>query len=177
MPLDGVARRERVITGRRCEGQVVQEELLAEFQKVAEELQKLISNLEGSTFVKRLKALSRYELVLANDVSSTSLQGFGESAKAVSEATRTRTELLAKRQRAYVDTTQLIIDDLTAYLTGNPDGKYQTVLDEMNKEDVVKQVGQVAERLVSNEPGTSVAHAEWLADTLDGWAEQIVGPG
>ena len=40
-----------------------QEELLAEFEAVMDELQKLISDLEGSTFVKRLKAMSRRELV------------------------------------------------------------------------------------------------------------------
>ncbi|MBL8856332.1 MAG: hypothetical protein JNK57_20365 [Planctomycetaceae bacterium] len=154
-----------------------QEALLAEFQKVAEELQKLISNLEGSTFVKRLKALSRHELVLAGDVSRTSLIGFGEGAEQVAETTRTRTEMLAERQRAYIVTTENVLEDLSAYLTRNPDGKYKTVLEEMQNTNVVKQVGIVADRLVTNEAGTSVAHAEWLADTFDRWAEQLVGPG
>jgi hypothetical protein len=154
-----------------------QEALLAEFQKVAEELQKLISNLEGSTFVKRLKALSRNELVLSNDVSRTSLIGFGEEAQQVAETTRTRTEMLAERQRAYIGTTENVLEDLSAYLTRNPDGKYKTVFDEMQNTNVVKQVGIVADRLVTNEAGTSVAHAEWLADTFDRWAEQLVGPG
>lgn len=154
-----------------------QEELLAEFQKVAEELQKLISNLEGSTFVKRLKALSRHELVLANDVTRTSLVGFGEAAEQVAEATRERTGMLAERQRAYINTVENIVEDLSAYLTRNPDGKYKTVLEEMQETSVTKQVGIVADRLLTNEAGTSVAHAEWLADTLDRWAEQLVGPG
>ncbi len=154
-----------------------QEELLAEFQKVAEELQKLISNLEGSTFVKRLKALSRHELVLANDVTRTSLVGFGEAAEQVAEATRERTGMLAERQRAYITTVENIVEDLSAYLTRNPDGKYKTVLEEMQETSVTKQVGIVADRLLTNEAGTSVAHAEWLADTLDRWAEQLVGPG
>ena len=39
-----------------------QEDLLAEFAKVADELQKILNNLEGSTFVKRLKAASRRQL-------------------------------------------------------------------------------------------------------------------
>jgi hypothetical protein len=50
-------------------------------------------------------------------------------------------------------------------------------LEEMQSTNVVKQVGIVADRLVTNEAGTSVAHAEWLADTFDRWAEQLVGPG
>src|SRR5690606_5504970 len=36
-----------------------QRELLAEFEKVADELNEILANLEGSTLVKRLKAASR----------------------------------------------------------------------------------------------------------------------
>ena len=82
-----------------------QEELLAEFQEIAEELQKLISNLEGSTFVKRLKAMSRRELVVANDVTQSSLQGFGEPKKVLAKASVKRTKLIAKRQRAHAEST------------------------------------------------------------------------
>ena len=116
-------------------------------------------------------------MVIANDVNESTLTGFGEMESKVADATRTRTELLAKRQRAYVETTQHIEDDLAAYLTRNPDGKYQTVLSEMRKLEAVKQVNLVADRLLANEPGTSIAHAEMLADTFDRWAEQLVGPG
>jgi hypothetical protein len=178
LPDKGEAGDESCPAGNQMQAAVeAQEALLAEFQKVAEELQKLISNLEGSTFVKRLKALSRNELVLATDVSRTSLMGFGEEVQQVAETTRTRTEMLAERQRAYIGTTENVLEDLSAYLTRNPDGKYKTVLEEMQSTNVVKQVGIVADRLVTNETGTSVAHAEWLADTFDRWAEQLVGPG
>ena len=36
-----------------------QKDLLAEFDKIAEELNRVLANLEGSTLVKRLKAASR----------------------------------------------------------------------------------------------------------------------
>ena len=36
-----------------------QKDLLAEFQKIADELNNVLANLEGSTLVKRLKAASR----------------------------------------------------------------------------------------------------------------------
>ena len=42
-----------------------QQDLLAEFDKVAEELTKILANLEGSTFVKRLKASSRQQQQVA----------------------------------------------------------------------------------------------------------------
>ena len=154
-----------------------QEDLLAEFQKVAEELQKLISNLEGSTFVKRLKAMSRRELVIARDVNQSTLVGFGEIPSKLKEATVDRSRLLAKRQKAHSQNLQTIEDDLEAYSNRVREGKFKTVLAEMRELDIVKQTQSVADRMISNEPGTSIAQAEMLADTFDRWAEQLVGPG
>jgi hypothetical protein len=163
---------------KQMEGAVeAQEELLAEFQEIAEELQKLISNLEGSTFVKRLKAMSRRELVVAKDVTETSLQGFGAAKKTLKEAATKRTKLIAKRQRAHAQVLQKIQDDLDAYANRVQQGKFKTVLAEMRELDAIKQVNTVANRMEANEPGTSIAQAELLADTFDRWAEQLVGPG
>lgn len=154
-----------------------QEELLAEFESVMEELQKLISDLEGSTFVKRLKAMSRREIVMARDVNDTTLKAFGSSQKELKPATVDRAKLLAKRQRAHESTLQIIEDDLEAYANRVQQGKFKTVLAEMRDLSAVKQTGVVAERIIANEPGTSIAQAEYLADTFDRWAEQLVGPG
>ena len=154
-----------------------QEELLAEFQEIAEELQKLISNLEGSTFVKRLKAMSRRELVVAKDVTETSLQGFGEAKNVLKKASLERTNLIAKRQRAHAETLQNIQDDLDAYASRVQQGKFKTVLAEMRSLKAIEQISTVAKRMEANEPGTSIAQAELLADTFDRWAEQLVGPG
>ena len=38
-----------------------QQDLLAEFEKIADELNRVLANLEGSTLVKRLKAASRLQ--------------------------------------------------------------------------------------------------------------------
>ncbi len=154
-----------------------QEELLAEFEAVMDELQKLISNLEGSTFVKRLKAMSRRELVMARNVNESTLQSFGSNPGELKPATVDRAKLLAKRQRAHEATLQIIEDDLEAYSNRVQQGKFKTVLAEMRDLSAVKQTGVVAERIVSNQPGTSIAQAEFLADTFDRWAEQLVGPG
>lgn len=154
-----------------------QEELLAEFQKVAEELQKLIANLEGSTFVKRLKAMSRRELVVAKDVNQSTLKGFGAAHSQLKDATVERMKLLVKRQKAHAQTLQNIEDDLEAYSNRIQEGKFKTVLAEMRDIEAIKQVNAVADRMVANEPGTSIAHSEFLADTFDRWAEQLVGPG
>ena len=154
-----------------------QEELLAEFEAVMDELQKLISDLEGSTFVKRLKAMSRRELVMAKDVNDSTLKAFGANQSQLKPATVDRAKLLSKRQRAHEATLQIIEDDLDAYANRVHKGKFKTVLAEMRDLSAVKQTGVVAERIVANEPGTSIAQAEFLADTFDRWAEQLVGPG
>lgn len=154
-----------------------QEELLAEFQKVAEELKRIIQNLEGSTFVKRLKAMSRRHIELAQDINESTLNQFGESESLVSEPTKNRSELLAKRENLHGGTLANIQDDLEAYVNRVNEGKFQTVLSEMKSDEVLKQVTDVAEKIVANESGGSIAHSEFLADTFDRWAEQLVGPG
>ena len=154
-----------------------QEDLLAEFQDIAEELQKLIGDLEGSTFVKRLKALSRRELLVARDVGKSTLSGFGASSADLREATVKRMKMLSDRQQAHLANLKTIQEDMVAYANRVQQAKFKTVLAEMEEMDIVSQTASVADKIVTNVPGTSIAHSEFLADTFDRWAEQLVGPG
>ena len=154
-----------------------QEELLAEFQRVAEELKQIIQNLEGSTFVKRLKAMSRRHTELAQDINETTLNQFGENENKVKDSTKERSKMLSKRETLHGGTLANIQDDLEAYVNRVNEGKFTTVLNEMKNEEVLKQVTDVSEKIVANESGGSIAHSEFLADTFDRWAEQLVGPG
>ena len=54
-----------------------QRDLLAEFEKVADELNKVLANLEGSTLVKRLKAASRLQTTVAGKISDQVNSAFG----------------------------------------------------------------------------------------------------
>ncbi len=54
-----------------------QRDLLAEFEKVADELNKILANLEGSTLVKRLKAASRLQITIAGKISDQVDNAFG----------------------------------------------------------------------------------------------------
>ena len=56
-----------------------QKELLAEFDKVADELNNILANLEGSTLVKRLKAASRKQQSVAGALSNLVPNSFGVS--------------------------------------------------------------------------------------------------
>ncbi|MEM9658280.1 MAG: hypothetical protein AAF961_07970, partial [Planctomycetota bacterium] len=54
-----------------------QKDLLAEFEKVANELNALLANLEGSTLVKRLKAASRQQYRIAGRIADQIEAAFG----------------------------------------------------------------------------------------------------
>jgi aryl-alcohol dehydrogenase-like predicted oxidoreductase len=114
---------------------------------------------------------------VAKDVNGSTLKGFGARHSDLKAATVERMKLLVKRQKAHAETLQNIEDDLEAYSNRIQEGKFKTVLAEMRDIEAIKQVHAVADRMVANEPGTSIAHSEFLADTFDRWAEQLVGPG
>lgn len=54
-----------------------QRNLLAEFEKVANELNKVLANLEGSTLVKRLKAAARQQYAIAGRITDRISEAFG----------------------------------------------------------------------------------------------------
>ncbi len=54
-----------------------QRDLLAEFEKVADELNRILANLEGSTLVKRLKAASRLQTTVAGKIGDQVGDAFG----------------------------------------------------------------------------------------------------
>jgi hypothetical protein len=154
-----------------------QEDLMAEFQGIAEELRKLVADLEGSTFVKRLKSMARKQLEVASDVNAASGVHFGKRNSEVAVSVRKRAALIAKRQTEYRELVGYIYDDLEAYSNRSNDGKFKTVLLEMKQDDLSSQLEDLAIKIDSNKPGASKVHAELLADTFDRWAEQLVGPG
>ena len=54
-----------------------QQDLLAEFEKIADELNRVLANLEGSTLVKRLKAASRLQYQIAGRIGDQVGDAFG----------------------------------------------------------------------------------------------------
>ncbi len=59
-----------------------QQDLLAEFEKIADELNRVLANLEGSTLVKRLKAASRTQYTVAGKLIDELRDAFGLAAPA-----------------------------------------------------------------------------------------------
>jgi hypothetical protein len=154
-----------------------QQDLLAEFAKVADELQRILNNLEGSTFVKRLKAASRRQLEVATDLNQGLLDAFGVEAAQVAPPQRELGVSISDRELAHSDDVYRIQTDLEAYFNRVQDGKFKLVVGDMESEQIVARIRDVADAVKQNFSGQSIAHAEYWADTLDRWAEQLVGPG
>ena len=150
-----------------------QQELLDVFAKLAEEMNKLLTGFENSTFVKRLKAASRRQIDIAVDLNN--LDGFGLVSDAVEDVSdRGR---LAQKEVAESKVATTLLQDMVAYADRRPSEGFSRVLSEMQDAIVSDQMQGIAEAIVKdNFIGESTIEAEFWADTLDRWAEQLVPP-
>ncbi len=149
-----------------------QQELLDAFAELAADMNKLLMGFENSTFVKRLKATSRRQIDIAVDLNN--LDGFGlQDIAPDDKSSRTR---LAKREVAESETVFIIFQDMVAYAERRPSQNYSRVLDEMQNTGVSYQIQDMATAINQNFIGQSTIEAEFWADTLDRWAEQLVDP-
>jgi hypothetical protein len=152
-----------------------QQDLLAEFEKIADELNRLLANLEGSTLVKRLKAASRVQYRIAGRLGDQVGAAFGVAAPAVKEAQRNLfKELSRQEERGSLDLSN-IMDDMQAYFERRNFVKFKNVLDDMRKQDAIGGLRQLGDDL-HKENGLSIAQCEYWSDTFDRWAEDLVDP-
>ncbi len=149
-----------------------QQELLDEFAKLAEQMSKLLTGFENSTFVKRLKAASRHQIDIAVDLNN--LDGFGLVTDAVDD-TSDRAHL-AEKEIAESKVASTLLQDMVAYADRRPSDGFSRVLSEMQDAVVSDQLQGMAEAIKDNFIGDSTIEAEFWADTLDRWAEQLVDP-
>ena len=152
-----------------------QEDLLAEFEKVAGELDRVMASLEGSTLVKRLKAASRAQLKVADRINDALGDSFGV---APPKKENGATKILAQMSEQEAKGSQVvstIMDDMEAYFERRRYVKFRDVLDDMRKNDVIGGLRQLGDEL-KKETGVSVAQCEFWSDSLDRWAEDLVDP-
>ena len=149
-----------------------QQELLDAFAKLAEEMGRLLVSFENSTFVKRLKSASRKQIDIAVDLNN--LDSFGlERSDAENQPNRER---LAEQEINESKAVSTIIQDMAAYTDRRPSPNYLRVLAEMQDALVSNQIQEIAKAINKNFVGQSTIEAEFWADTLDRWAEQLVDP-
>ena len=149
-----------------------QQELLDEFAKLAKQMSKLLTGFENSTFVKRLKAASRRQIDIAVDLNN--LDGFGLVTDAVDDTSDHAD--LAEKEIAESKVASTLLQDMAAYADRRPSDGFSRVLSEMQDAVVSDQLQGMAEAIKDNFIGDSTIEAEFWADTLDRWAEQLVDP-
>jgi hypothetical protein len=158
-----------------------QRALMEELQRLAGEIQAVLEALEGSTFVKRLKALSRQESDVALTLDGVVRAEFGAPSKKRDGAPSHAPAIQRAQQKAAEEAAN-VRDDLAAFVErlrakGGDFGKYETVHQEMGDYGVAREMGAIDALAAVRRSGEAIVSAEGLADTLDRWAEQIVGPG
>ncbi len=143
--------------------------LLAEFAKVSDELAAVLASLEASTFVKRLKKASRDQLVAAKDLNTKTLSAFGLEKQPVKDAAG-----IAEHEKKQSEVVRVIQGDLEAYFARKPEMHFKNVIGQMKETQVVKMLAYLGDQAAYNLSGSSMAGAEFWADTLDRWAEEMV---
>jgi hypothetical protein len=146
-----------------------QNDLLAEFAKVTDQLSQILSSLEASTFVKRFKAASREQLKVATNINQKTLDAFG-----IERAPVTAAEPIAKQAKDQSEVVRLIESDLDAYYQRKQDARFKPTLDEMKKTEIVRALAGDGDKVSYNLSGQAISGSEYWADTLDRWAEEMV---
>src|SRR5206468_8419850 len=90
-----------------------QQDLLAEFDRIADELNQLLANLEGSTLVKRLKAASRKQYTIAGKITEQVGGAFGKTTKNADAAQQVMKQLSSEEAKSSLDLSK-IMDDMEA---------------------------------------------------------------
>ncbi len=151
--------------------------LLEDFGRVMDELQRILGNLEGSTFVKRLKAASRRQTQIARDMNRELNGGFGLKKELLDERQIELATRVESLEENYGNDVHAIQEDLAAYFDRVHEGKFKRVLDEMHTAKVAVKLRDIGMAARDNFSGKLISQTELWADTLDRWAEQLVGPG
>lgn len=155
---------------------VKQEDLIAEFARLRDDLQAILGDLENSTFVKRLKAASRKQLELARDLNRTLYSGFGVQAEKLEARQTSQLDLVSKGEIAQSRNMHTIHSDLEAYFGRKKENKLSKILDEMKALEPIERLNDLSRIIDSNYAGEAIAEAEFWADTFDRWAEEMVSP-
>lgn len=156
------------------EGVMEQTGLLDEFARISDQLKELLGTLEASTFVKRLKAASREQLAIASDLNGTLSRAFGTSHSMLDKSIQEAAETLAVREEEQGEVVHTIQEDLEAYFHRKREQKYKNVLEQMHSMEAVSGLQEIGSSIRVNLNGRSISAAEYWADHLDRWAEEMV---
>ena len=127
--------------------------------------------------MKRLKAASRRQLEVADELNTSLSEKFGRRVSQLSDEESASSFEISEREKAESENLATIKTDLQAYYSRVQQGKFRTVISEMETMACSARLERLSDLVTDNLHGQSIAHAEFWADTFDRWAEQLVGPG
>jgi len=153
-----------------------QRQLIDDFAAIARQLADVMARLEGTTFVKRLKAASRNELKVGQGLSAVVAGAFGRPRTFAGDDIVVKKVETATRGNDQVgERMSVLMDDLDAYAERRPQPALRTVLEEMKELDVLGSLRQLSSE-IPEETGLSIARSEFWSDTFDRWADELVPP-
>ena len=152
-----------------------QDKLLQEFRKARDAMSDIMGELENSTFVKRLKAASRSQLVVASKLNSVMSDLFGVVPdQDAGSAHQDIVNQVSESQSGMFDKLSEIEADLNAYQNREPNDARQKILDEMKALNMRVKLEEMPLRLQRNLNGDNLHRTEFWADVFDRWAEELV---
>lgn len=151
-----------------------QEKLLEEFEKAREAMGDVMSNLENSTFVKRLKAASREQVSISENLSRQLSVLYGADNDQLVESSKI--ESIVAEQKQQEEAILEIKKDLAAFQSREPEDNRQAILDEMASSKMEIKLKELPLRLERNRIGDVIHRSDFWADTFDRWAEELVPP-
>ncbi len=154
----------------------LQASLIDDFNKIREDLQAILDDLENSTFVKRFKAASRRQMEIAKSLNRTVFKGFGVTSDDLDQRQIDQLANIAESEVAQSRNVWEIQSDLQAYFGRKKEEKFKRILDEMKELEPVAQLNELSERVQENLSGEAIVRAEFWADTFDRWGEELVSP-
>ena len=151
-----------------------QKDLLAEFEKIADDLNTLLANMEGSTLVKRLKAASREQNQVADRIGSRIDSVFGSFSSLATDDRKIFTSLSEVETESSKKISH-IMDDMQGYYERRRMNQFKSVLDEMRESEVIQAIEDLSDE-IPKQQGMSIAQCEFWSDNLDRWADDLVDP-
>src|SRR5690606_29811361 len=98
-----------------------------DFNKIRDDLQAILDDLENSTFVKRLKAASRRQMEIAKSLNRALFKGFGVTSGDLEESDVKRLENIAESEVAQSRNVWTIQSDLQAYYGRKREVKFERI--------------------------------------------------
>ena len=132
-----------------------------------------VEETEKQVHREHLKASLRKQLDIAADANNN-LESFRPEDTTIPD--HPSRERLAEREIAESEATSTLLQDMVAYTDRRPSENLSRVLSEMQDAVVSNELQDMAKAIRNNFIGESTIEAEFWADTLDRWAEQLVDP-